>query len=208
MSQQRYNDTVTADVGLVVPTYRGIPLVKSSFLQARGYAMSTVTATASSGALPGGLSTITGSLGNHTYYYVVTAVIARQGEIQPCAEVSAATGGTSGFAKLAFTAPTGQDGSQPIMYKVYRATSTSGAETFLGYVDAVVGLGSRRRDPDVRDGDLRHRGGADPRRRLGDHGAGHPVDGVLRHQRRVLPADRVERVGVGDARIRRWSRCT
>jgi hypothetical protein len=143
-AQQRYTDVPTANVGLIVPTYRGIPIVKSSFLQARGFSMGTVTSAAGTGALPGGLSSLTGSLGNATYKYVVTPVIARQGEIQPCAEVSQATGGTSGYIQLLFTPPTGLEGSQPILYKVYRTASggASGTETLLGYVDAVVGLAS------------------------------------------------------------------
>ena len=141
--QQRYMGEVTADVGLIVPTYRGIPLVKSSFLQARGYSMSTVTTATSTGALPGGLSGVTGALPSGTYKYVVTAVIARQGEIQPCAEVSVTSGGSTGYGQLYWsTGPTGLDGSQPISYKVYRTavSGAAGSETLLGYVDAVVGL--------------------------------------------------------------------
>jgi hypothetical protein len=143
-SQQRYNDVPTANVGLIVPTYRGIPIVKSSFLQARGFSMSTLgTPYTSTGALPGGLAAITGSLPAGVYKYVITAVIARQGEIQPCAEVSVTSGGATGFAELFWTTPvTGLEGSQPILYKVYRSLvgGASGTETLLGYVDAVVGL--------------------------------------------------------------------
>jgi hypothetical protein len=142
VSQQRYTDTVTADVGLIVPTYRGIPLVKSSFMQARGFSMGTVTSATGAGAMPGGLSSLTGGLSNATYKYVVSPVIARQGEIQPCAEVSQATGAGSSWVQLLFTPPTGLEGSQPILYKVYRtaAGGAAGTETLLGYVDAVVGL--------------------------------------------------------------------
>lgn len=141
--QQRYIGEVTADVGLVVPTYRGIPIVKSSFLQARGYSMSSLTTATGTGSLPGGLSSITGSLATGTYKYVVTAVIARQGEIQPCAEVSVTSGGSTGYGQLILSStPTGLDGSQPIGYKVYRSavSGAAGSETLLGYVDAVVGL--------------------------------------------------------------------
>jgi len=141
--QQRYIGEVTADVGLVVPTYRGVPIVKSSFLQARGYSMSSLTTATGTGALPGGLSGITGSLATGAYKYVVTAVIARQGEIQPCAEVSITSGGSTGYGQLILSStPTGLDGSQPILYKVYRSAvaGAAGSETLLGYVDAVVGL--------------------------------------------------------------------
>jgi hypothetical protein len=106
--------------------------------------MGTVTAAAGTGALPGGLSSLTGSLANATYKYTVSAVIARQGEIQTSAEVSQASGGATGYIQLLFAAPTGLDGSSTILYKVYRTASggAAGTETLLGYVDAVVGLGS------------------------------------------------------------------
>ena len=134
-NQQRF-EAVEVATGLVVPSYRNIPLVKSTFLSARNYAMGTVTATTATtgGTIP--LST--------TYKYVVSAVIARQGEIQASAEVSQATGsGTStSIVTLAFSAPSGLDSSGPQLYKVYRtaAAGASGSETFLGYVDATVGL--------------------------------------------------------------------
>lgn len=130
VNQQRFNDRVEIEAGLLVPTYRDIPLVKTSFLSARNFAMGVVsTATATSG----------GTLAAATYYYRVSPVIARQGEIQPCAEVSQTTTGAASTVTLSFSTPAGLDGSQPISYKVYRSTS-SGAETFLGYVDATVGL--------------------------------------------------------------------
>jgi hypothetical protein len=143
VSQQRFNDRVQVAPGLITDSYRGIPIVKSSFLSPRGFAMGTVTAAGSSGALPGGLSGLgSGTLANATYRYVVSPVIARQGEILPCAEVSPATGGSSGFVTLSFSVPTGLNSSQPISYKVYRTASggAAGSETFLGYVDATVGL--------------------------------------------------------------------
>lgn len=141
-NQQRFNDKVEVAPGLIVDSYRNIPLVKTSFLSPRSYAMGTVTATGGTGALPGGLSSLTGSLANNTYRYVIAPVIARQGEILPAAEASGSTGGASGFVGLGFTVPTGLDGSQPILYKVYRtaAGGAAGSETFLGYVDATVGL--------------------------------------------------------------------
>lgn len=141
-NQQRYNDRVEVAPGLMVDSYRNIPIVLTSFLSPRSFQMGTVTATGGTGALPGGLSGITGTLGNATYRYVIAPVIARQGEILPAAEASGSTGGTSGFVGLGFSGPTGADGGQPILYKVYRTASggASGSETFLGYVDATVGL--------------------------------------------------------------------
>ncbi|MFF4644984.1 hypothetical protein [Streptomyces sp. NPDC001389] len=129
-SQQRFSDRVEVAGGLNVPTYRDVPIVKSSFLSARGYSMGTVTtATATSG----------GTLAAATYYYQIVPVIARQGDIQPSAEVSQTTTGSTSTVTLSFSTPTGLDGSQPNLYKVYRSTTT-GTETLLGYVDAVVGV--------------------------------------------------------------------
>lgn len=131
-NQQRFNDVVEVAAGLIVPTYRNIPLIKSSFLSARGIQMATVTpSTAANGA-----ATL-----NATYKYVVSAIISRQGEILPCAEVTQAVT-TGNNVVLSFTPPTGQDGLSPILYKVYRtgAGGAAGSETFLGYVDATVGL--------------------------------------------------------------------
>lgn len=129
-SQQRFVDQVEVATGLIVPTYRNIPLVKTSFLQARGYSMGTVTtATATTG----------GSLAAGTYYYKVSAVVARQGEIGVSAEVSQATTGSTSTVTLSFSTPSGLDGLQPNLYKVYRSTAT-GTETLLGYVDGTVGL--------------------------------------------------------------------
>lgn len=130
-NQQRFLGQTEVAAGLLVPTYRDIPLVKTSFLSTHGQQMGTVTATGSASG---------GSLAAGTYLYKVSAVMARQGEIQASAEVSsgALTGSTSQVT-LAFTAPTGVDGAQPIAYKVYRTSGSTGAETLLGYVDAVVG---------------------------------------------------------------------
>jgi hypothetical protein len=135
-NSQRFVDKVEIEAGLIVPTYRDIPFVKTTFLSGRNLSMGTVTsATATTG----------GSLANSTTWkYVVTAVIARQGELAPSAEVSQATGAGTGIntITLSFTPPTGLDGAVPILYKVYRtaAGGSTGTETFLGYVDATVGL--------------------------------------------------------------------
>lgn len=137
-NQQRFNDQVEIAAGLIVPTYRNIPFMKSSFLQMRGYSVGTVTA---------GTATTGGSLpASSTYKYQVSAIIARQGEISPSVEVSQATG--SGTATntitLSFTPPSGEDGLTPQLYKVWRtaAGGATGTETFLGYVDSTVGLAS------------------------------------------------------------------
>lgn len=129
-NQQRFNDRVEVAAGLLVPTYRDIPLIKSSFLSTRSLQMGAVTTAT---------STTGGTLAAATYYYQVTPVIARSGEMAASTEVSQTTTGSTSTVTLSFSTPTGLDGSQPILYEVYRSTST-GTETFLGYVDAVVGL--------------------------------------------------------------------
>jgi len=129
-NQQRFQGQVQVAGGLNVPTYRDVPIIKSSFLSARSYGMGAVTtATATTG----------GTLAAATYYYQIVPVIARQGEVLPSTEVSQATTGSTSTVTLSFSTPTGLDGSQPNLYKVYRSTST-GTETLLGYVDACVGL--------------------------------------------------------------------
>ncbi|GHB55486.1 hypothetical protein GCM10010331_49140 [Streptomyces xanthochromogenes] len=129
-AQQRFSDRVEVAGGLNVMTYRDVPIIKSSFLSARGYGMGAVTtATATTG----------GTLAAATYYYQIVPVIARQGEIQASTEVSQTTSGSTSTVTLSFSTPTGLDGSQPNVYKVYRSTGT-GTETLLGYVDACVGV--------------------------------------------------------------------
>ncbi|MFD1145971.1 SU10 major capsid protein [Saccharothrix hoggarensis] len=131
-NQQRFMNSVEVAAGLLVPSYRNIPIVKSSFLSTRGYSLGTVTsATATTG----------GSLPAATYFYKVSAVVARQGEIAASAEVSQATTGAASTVTLSFSPPTGLDGASPILYKVYRSTAT-GTQTLLGVVDATVGVGS------------------------------------------------------------------
>ncbi|RCH70444.1 hypothetical protein DT019_02865 [Streptomyces sp. SDr-06] len=128
VAQQRFTAPTTAlGGGLNVPTYRDIPIIRSSFLSPRTNTMSTVaTATATTG----------GSLAAATYYYKVSAVVARFGEIGASTEVSQVTTGTTSTVTLSFSTPTGlPDGASPILYKVYRSTST-GTESLLGTVDA------------------------------------------------------------------------
>ena len=128
IGQQRFEaPTVSLGAGLNIPSYRGIPLVKSSFLSPRTNQMGAVTT---------GTSTTGGTLAAATYYYQVSAVIARFGEIQASAEVSQTTTGSTSTVTLTVAAPSNMpDAASPILYKVYRGTST-GAETLIGVVDA------------------------------------------------------------------------
>jgi hypothetical protein len=123
LQNQRFVNTVEIEPGLMVDTYRGVPLVPSSFLSPRTNAVGTVVAAA------GGTGTL-----NTTYHYRVSAIIARYGEIQASADATFAAV-TQGI-KLSFSVPTVNDGSgsQPTHYKVYRGTSSSN-QTLLGYVD-------------------------------------------------------------------------
>ncbi|MBB4893558.1 hypothetical protein FHS39_002589 [Streptomyces olivoverticillatus] len=126
--QQRFAaPTATIGAGLNVPTYRDVPIVKSSFLAPRTFQMGTVsTATSTSG----------GTLAAATYYYQVSAVIARFGEIQVSTEVSQTTTGSTSTVTLSFSTPSNMpDAGAPILYKIYRGTAT-GAETLVGVVDA------------------------------------------------------------------------
>ena len=127
-NQQRFQaPTVTLGAGLNVPTYRDIPISKTSFLSPRSNQMGTVTtATSTSG----------GSLPAATYYYQVSAIVARFGEISACTEVSQATTGATSTTTLSFSTPTNlPDGASPVLYKVYRSTAT-GTQTLIGVVDA------------------------------------------------------------------------
>lgn len=129
--QQRFtSDTTIQIAGLNVPQYRDIPIIKSSFMAARQFQMGT----------PGiATSTSGGTLAAGTYRYVVSAVIARFGEIGVSAEVSQVTTGATSTVTLTVSAPSNQlDAGTPILYKVYRTAlnGASGAETLLGVVDA------------------------------------------------------------------------
>lgn len=130
IAQQRYLSSTEIAAGLNVQVYRGIPLMTSSFLSARSYAMGAVTtATATTG----------GVLAAATYYYQIAPVIARQGEILPSVEVSQTTTGSTSTVTLSFSTPSAYEGAQPNLFKVFRSTG-AGTETFLGYVDATVGI--------------------------------------------------------------------
>lgn len=142
-SQQRFNDRVEIAAGLLVPTYRDIPLMKSNFLATRGFSVGTVaTSTAATG----------GSIPASTQYrYLVSAIVQRQGEILPCVEVTQASAAGTGTntITLSFTQPVGLDGLSPMLYKVYRtlAAGAAGTETLLGVVDATVGLAADQVTP-------------------------------------------------------------
>lgn len=121
VNQQRFVDTVEIAPGLIVQTYRGVPIVKTSFLSPRTNKMGAVSAGSATGTLSG------------TYYYSVAPVIARFGEIQAATAVSASPSGAG--VSLSFSTPTGPEGSQPTHYKVYRGAAAN-TMTLLGIVDA------------------------------------------------------------------------
>lgn len=126
-AQQRFMGEVEVAAGLVVPSYRNVPMVESSFLSPRNNQMGAVTT---------GTATTGGTLAAATYYYQVSAVIARFGEIQCSTEVSQTTTGATSTVTLSFSTPSNMpDGASPILYKVYRST-TSGNEVLVGVVDA------------------------------------------------------------------------
>jgi hypothetical protein len=130
---QRFSNQVEVDAGLIVDTYRNIPILDTSFLSAFGFSMGAVTT---------GTATTGGTLANATYWYRIAPVVSRAGEATASTEVSQVAGGSStSTITLSFTPPTGYDALAPQLYKVYRSTST-GTETFLGYVDSTVGLSS------------------------------------------------------------------
>ena len=133
INQQRFMDQVEIAPGLIVPTYRNIPIVKSSFLSPRTNVFGTVTAAASSSAVAG-TPALTAST---AYHYRVSAVMSRFGEIQASSDCTATTG-SSGTLAIALTLPTslvGPEGSKPTHYKVFRGSSSSN-QTLVGMVDA------------------------------------------------------------------------
>jgi hypothetical protein len=126
-AQQRFMGEVEVAAGLVVPSYRNVPMLESSFLAPRSNQMGAVTT---------GTATTGGTLAAATYSYQVSAVIARFGEIQCSTEVSQVTSGSTSTVTLSFSTPANMpDGAAPILYKVYRSTS-SGNEALIGVVDA------------------------------------------------------------------------
>jgi hypothetical protein len=128
VAQQRFAAPQTVvGGGLNVPTYRDIPIIKTSFLSPRTNTMSTVATST---------STTLGTLAAATYYYRVSAVVARFGEIGASAEVSQVTTGATSTVTLTFSTPANlPDAASPVLYKVYRSTS-AGTESLIGTVDA------------------------------------------------------------------------
>lgn len=145
LNQQRFVDKVEVAAGLNVPTYKDIPIIKSSFLGTRSLQMGTVsTATATTG----------GSLTNGTTYrYSIVPVMARSGEMAGSAEVTRATGSPSpadtNTITLSFTPPSGIDGAAPVLYKVYRSSGGAGTPVLIGICDATVGLAADNVTPVV-----------------------------------------------------------
>lgn len=134
-AQQRFDNIPTAEIGagLRVMTYRDIPLVPTSFLSAKGGAMTTVTATT---ATTGGFLTA-----SQNRFYQVSAVLPTYGETTACVEVEQVvpSGTNTNIVTLAFTPPVTVDGMPPLLYKVWESATTT-TETLLGYVDGAVGL--------------------------------------------------------------------
>lgn len=106
-------DEVNTPGGWRLPSYRGIPIISSTFLS--GVGSSTMgTVTAASGGTTGG------SLSNGTYYFRVAA-ITQDGEQMASAESSVTLSGGTATQKitLSFTAVSGA-----ISYKVYYSATT------------------------------------------------------------------------------------
>jgi hypothetical protein len=133
INQQRFVDEVEIASGLLVPTYRGIPIVKSSFLSPRTNVFGTVTAAASPSTVAG-TPALTAST---AYHYRVSAVMTRFGEIQASSDATATTGASSTLA-IALTLPAslvGPENSSPTHYKVFRGSSSTN-QTLTGMVPA------------------------------------------------------------------------
>ena len=120
---QRFANTVEVIPGLTVNSYKGVPIIKTSFLSPRTYVFPTVTATA------GGTGTLAAE-----YFYKISAIVTNFGEVQASAEANA-TPSTAGVT-LAFTPPTfTAEALNVIHYKIYRGTATN-AESLLGIIPA------------------------------------------------------------------------
>lgn len=124
------DNKIAVDAGLEVQTYRGIPIVLSSFVGNLGQ-MGALSTTANAGT-GSSLSTST------TYYYVVEAV-SKVGLLYASTEVSASPAGSGNNITLSWTTPTPTDAFGNIVdivgYRIFRST-TSGAETLYAYSSA------------------------------------------------------------------------
>lgn len=124
------DNKIAVDAGLEVATYRGIPIVLSSFVGNLGQ-MGTISTTANAGT-GSTLSTAT------TYYYVVEAVT-KVGLLYASTEVSASPAGAGNNITLNWTTPTPTDAFgntiDIIGYRIFRSTATGG-ETLYAYSSA------------------------------------------------------------------------
>jgi len=118
------------DAGIEVQTYRGIPIVISSFIGSQG-SMGAITTTNNTGT-GSSLSTST------TYYYVVECVT-KYGLTTASAEVSASPNGSGNNIVLSWSTPAPTDAYgntiDVIGYRIFRST-TSGAESLYAVVAA------------------------------------------------------------------------
>lgn len=129
-NQQRFNDQVEVQPGLICQTYRNIPFAKTSFLSARGGTMSTITLTQ---------ATTGGHLSSGKRYYTITAVLPTVGETKVCTtKTITIASGTTNVVKAAFTPPSTSTGAPVLLYKVWEG-STSGGMRLLGVVTGTVG---------------------------------------------------------------------
>jgi hypothetical protein len=124
------DNKIAVDAGLEVATYRGVPIVLSSFVGNLGQ-MGAISTTANAGT---GSTLSTGT----TYYYVVEAVT-KVGLLYASTEVSASPAGSGNNIQLSWTTPTPTDAFgntiDIIGYRIFRAT-TSGAESLYAYSSA------------------------------------------------------------------------
>jgi hypothetical protein len=119
-------------VGLIVPSYRNIPIVKTSLLGKKAGTMGAITLAQTSTG--GHIAAST------TRKYRLSAIIPTYGETAPCAEVSIAVsaGTTTNIVTISFTPPTTPTGGPVWLYKVWES-ATAGTERLLGVVDGTVG---------------------------------------------------------------------
>lgn len=136
---QRFLTQTDVAAGLNVTAYRGIPMIKSSFLSSRLSAqMGAVTAAAAAGPTTA-VPNFNGTIGAGSYVYVIEPTMARASTLLPSTETaSVTTTGATSNVTLSFTPPQGLEGAGPQTYRVYRGTSAGNA-TLLGIVDAIVG---------------------------------------------------------------------
>ena len=131
VNQQRFEGTIEVAAGLIVNSYAGIPIIKSSFLSPRTQVMATPSVATSQSA-----SNPVGSLAAGARYYRIGSIVQRFGEIAGCVEFTVTVGaGGAGIVTISsIVAPNGPDGAQPLLYTVYEGGT--GAEKLIGVVDA------------------------------------------------------------------------